>query len=79
MANGTFSSEVFRSDLEEFAHEARKRAEHLHRECQSADNLGMFWQTLTGYIAKGWVCHIQATWNKRRSDSENGERKGTPP
>ena len=59
MANTTFSSEAFQSDLKGFAHEARQRAEQLHREWQAADDVNVFWQTLTGYIDKGWVCHIQ--------------------
>ena len=59
MANRTFSSEAFQSDLEGFAHEARQRAEQLHREWQATDDVNVFWRTLTGYIAKGWVCHIQ--------------------
>jgi hypothetical protein len=59
MATTTFSGKEFESDLEGFAHEARKRAEQLHRESQAADDVNVFWQTLTGFIAKGWVCHIQ--------------------
>lgn len=59
MANTTFSSDAFQKDLEGFAHEARQRAEQLQREWQAADDVNVFWRTLTGFIAKGWVCHIQ--------------------
>jgi hypothetical protein len=58
MTNPTFSGEAFRSDLEGFAQEARRRAEQLQTEWQAAESVNVFWQTLTGYIAKGWVCHI---------------------
>lgn len=59
MANTAFSVEAFRADLEEFTLEARKRAEQLQNEWQTADGVRIFWDTLAGYIAKGWVCHIQ--------------------
>ena len=59
MATTTFSGKEFQSDLEGFVREARARAEQLHREWQAADDVNVFWQTLTGYIAKRWVCHIQ--------------------
>ena len=59
MANVTFSNEAFQRDLEGFADEARQRAEQLHSEWQAADDINVFLRTLTGFIAKGWVCHIQ--------------------
>jgi hypothetical protein len=61
MANTTFASEAFQSDLKGFAHEARQRAEQLHREWQAADDVKVFWRGLTGYIAKGWACHTRET------------------
>jgi hypothetical protein len=59
MTTTTFSGKEFQSDLEGFVHEARARAEQLHREWEAAEDVNVFWQTLTGFIAKEWVCHIQ--------------------
>jgi hypothetical protein len=59
MANTAFSVEAFQADLEAFTLEARRHAEQLQKEWQAADGVRIFWDTLSGYIAKGWVCHIQ--------------------
>lgn len=78
MANGAFSSEVFRSDLEGFAHEARTRAEQLQRDWQAADNISVFWQTLNGYIAKSWVCHIQDYLEREKDRLRQWRTEGHP-
>lgn len=78
MANATFSNEIFRSDLERFAHEARRRAEQLQGEWQAADNLSVFWQTLTGYIAKSWVCHIQDYLEREKERLRQWRTEGHP-
>lgn len=78
MANTTFSNEAFQTEFQGFALEARHRAEQLHSEWQTADDVSVFWQTLTGYIAKGWVCHIQDHLDQQNERLRRWRSEGHP-
>ena len=78
MENTVFSGDAFRADLEEFTHEARKRAEQLQSASQAADGVRIFWDTLAGYITKGWVCHIQDHLDKERGRLSQWRIEGHP-
>lgn len=78
MGDTAFSREAHSSNLQGFAHEARHRSEQLHRECQVADDLDMFWQTLIGYIAKGWVCHIHNYLDQEKERLRQWRTEGHP-
>jgi hypothetical protein len=78
MSNRTFSGDAFQPDLHGFALEARRQADRLHRDWQAADELSAFWQTLMGYLAKGWVCHVKDHLDQHKDRLRQWRSDGHP-